>query len=166
MKITLIGFMGAGKTTIGRLLSERLRMPFLDLDELVVEKVGMSIPEIFKKKGENKFRKIESSILEELLYQNRSFVLSTGGGTPTYLNNMELINQNSISVFLRTDFKTTWKRISSDENRPLVLLGKEKLFELYLRRLPFYLKAKFIIDATFLSPVDTVLNITRVLKTC
>jgi shikimate kinase len=64
MKVTLVGFMGAGKTTIGKLLSERLRMPFLDLDELVVEKVGMSIPEIFKKKGENEFRKIESSILK------------------------------------------------------------------------------------------------------
>ncbi|SMO75546.1 shikimate kinase [Balnearium lithotrophicum] len=166
MKVTLVGFMGAGKTTIGKLLSERLKTPFLDLDELIVEQVGMSIPEIFKKKGENEFRKIESSILKELLYQNRSFVLSTGGGTPTYLNNMELINQNSISVFLRTDFKTTWRRISSDENRPLVLLGKEKLLKLYLKRLPFYFKAKLIIDATFLSPVDTVLNIIKVLKSC
>ena len=87
MKISLIGFMGCGKTTVGRLLSKRLGIPFFDLDELVVEREGMSIPEIFKKKGERVFRKLESQVLKELLLKNISFVLSTGGGTPTYLNN-------------------------------------------------------------------------------
>jgi shikimate kinase len=165
MKISLIGFMGCGKTTIGRLLSKRLGIPFLDLDEIVVKRVGMSIPEIFKRKGENVFRKLESQLLKELLLQNTSFVLSTGGGTPTYLNNAELINRYSKSVYLKTQFNILWERISSDKNRPLTSLGRENLLKLYLRRLPFYHKAHFTVEASFRSPTDVVLSIEKLITT-
>lgn len=152
MKITLVGFMGSGKSTVGRELSELLGFPLLDLDRLIVEKTGKSIPEIFKSLGEEGFREIEASVLKESLLKEGSGIIATGGGAPAYGENIEVINRHSLSVFLKTPFEVIWERISRDENRPLVKLGREGVMELYRKRLPYYERAKLIVECEGKSP--------------
>ena len=164
MKIVLLGFMGSGKSTIGKLLSERLEVPFLDLDEEIVRKTGLSIPEIFSSSGEEKFREIEREVLIGLLLKPESLVISTGGGAPAYKDNMELINKNSISIYLKADFEKLWKRISKDSNRPLVTAGKEKVRELFERRIPFYEKADIVVRTDILTPDETVERILKFMQ--
>ncbi len=164
MKIVLLGFMGSGKSTIGKLLSERLEVPFLDLDEEIVRKTGLSIPEIFSSSGEEKFREIERETLMGLLSKPESLVISTGGGAPAYKDNMELINKNSISIYLKADFEKLWKRISKDSNRPLVTAGKEKVRELFERRIPFYEKADIVVRTDIFTPDETVERILKFMQ--
>ena len=164
MKIVLLGFMGSGKSTIGKLLSERLEVPFLDLDEEIVRKTGLSIPEIFSSLGEEKFREIERETLIGLLSKTESLVVSTGGGAPAYKDNMELINKNSISIYLKADFEKLWKRISKDSNRPLVAAGKEKVRELFERRIPFYEKADIVVRTDIFTPDETVERILKFMQ--
>ena len=142
MKIVLVGFMGSGKSTVGKLLSERLRIPLIDTDAEVERRTGMSISEIFSEKGEKYFRELERNLIEKFLSSQEQLVISTGGGLPAYFNNMELLNRNAFTVYLEADFEVLWQRISEDENRPLVALGKEKVKELFERRRPFYEMAK------------------------
>jgi shikimate kinase len=164
LKVTLIGFMGSGKTTVGELLSKELNLPFVDLDDEIVRETGLSIPEIFEIKGEKEFRKIENYLLQKILVRDGSFVLSTGGGTPAYLNNMNLINSFSFSVYLRAPFEVLWKRISKDRNRPLAGLGKERVKELFLRRIPYYERAHLKVDTFGKEPPEIVEEITGILK--
>ena len=98
MKIVLLGYMASGKSSIGKKLAKILNVPFVDLDDLISEKEKLSIPEIFKTKGEIYFRKKEIENLENF-FQKDKFVLAVGGGTPCYGNNMDLINDNSISIY-------------------------------------------------------------------
>ena len=154
MKVTLIGFMGSGKSTVGKELSKLLGFPFIDLDDLIVKEVGMSIPEIFESFGEEKFREIESSLLKEVLLKKSELILSTGGGTPAYKDNVKVINQLSKSVFLKTPFETLWERISKDKNRPLTKFGKEGLLELYTKRLPYYERAHLIVECEGKKPKE------------
>jgi shikimate kinase len=145
-RITLIGFMGCGKTSVGRELSNLLKVPFLDLDSSIVERTGMKIPEIFERFGEEGFREVERETLKEVLKRSGEFILSVGGGAPAYKDNANLINSFSTSLFLETPFEELWRRISRDPNRPLVKLGRERLKELYLKRLPFYERADFTVN--------------------
>jgi shikimate kinase len=163
MKVVLVGFMGSGKSTVGKLLSERLGVPFVDTDVEVEKRTGMDIPEIFKKKGEEYFRGLERRIIEELLSLPYLLVISTGGGLPAYSNNMELLNKKAFTVYLEADFEVLWRRISEDRNRPLVSLGKEKVKELLERRLPFYEMAKFKVRTDVNSPVACVEEILNAL---
>jgi shikimate kinase len=94
MKLFLIGLPGSGKSTLAKELSKKLKYPFTDTDELICKKEGSSIEEIFINKGENNFRKIESDILKELVRTNGNAIISTGGGTPCFFDNMEIINQH------------------------------------------------------------------------
>ena len=164
LKIVLLGFMGSGKSTIGKLLSERLEVPFLDLDEEIVQKTGLSIPEIFSSLGEEKFREIERETLMGLLSKPESLVISTGGGAPAYKDNMELINENSISIYLKADFEKLWERISKDSNRPLVTAGKKKVRELFARRIPFYEKADIVVRTDIFTPDETVERILKIMQ--
>lgn len=152
MKLVLVGFMGSGKSTVGKFLSEKLSLSLVDLDSIIVERTGLSIPQIFKEKGEEFFREKERELLLEKLKGNSSFILSTGGGAPAYKNNMEIINSYATSVFLYADFKTLYSRISGDENRPLASLDEVRLRELYQKRFPFYRKAHFTVDTSGKSP--------------
>jgi shikimate kinase len=145
-RITLVGFMGCGKSSVGRELSELLRLPLLELDSLIVERTGMEIPLIFERLGEEGFREIEREVLKEVLKREGEFILSTGGGAPAYKDNMSLINSFSLSFFLETPFEELWSRISQDPNRPLVKPGKERVRELYRKRLPFYRRADFTVN--------------------
>ncbi len=164
MKVVLIGFMGSGKSTVGKLLSKKTSLPFVDLDSVIVEREGRTIPEIFREEGEEFFRELEREMLISELRREGSFVLSTGGGAPAYRNNMEVINSLATSVFLYADFETLYGRISGDGNRPLASLEKEKLRELYQKRLPFYRKAHFTVDTTGKTPEEVAEEVISLLS--
>ena len=145
--ITLLGYMGSGKTTYGKLLAERLGLDFIDLDDFIVEKSGMEIAEIFKIKGENWFRKIETKYLEELIKRD-NLILSLGGGTPMQNGNMNLINDFTESVYLKASVNTLYKYLKYNRSkRPIIKnLSDSELKEFISKhldeRLPFYSKAK------------------------
>ena len=118
-KIILIGMPGAGKSTFGKKLAKDVGLPFFDLDELIEAGSGQTIPEIFEK-GEDRFRIIEKDVLIEFLNSNDSFVLSAGGGTPCFYDNLNLMLQSSIVVYLKREVDELVQRLSgSESNRPL-----------------------------------------------
>ncbi len=132
MNIILIGFMGSGKSTIGKVLSEKMERPFLDTDEVISKNVGLSISEIFKKYGEKFFREEERKLIFEMLHNIEDSIISTGGGMPCYLDNGKLLREIGIVAYLKAPFDLILKRINS-ENRPL-FSEEESLRYLYLTR--------------------------------
>ncbi|MEZ7916397.1 MAG: shikimate kinase [Polaribacter sp.] len=138
MKIVLLGYMASGKSTIGREISKKLDMKFIDLDDYISKREKSSISEIFKVKGEIYFRRIESFYLSEILNSKDSIILSLGGGTPCYSNNMELIlNSEASSIYIKASIKTLVARLTSEKNkRPLVAeLENDKLTEFVAKHL-------------------------------
>ena len=138
MKIVLLGYMASGKSTIGREISKKLDMKFIDLDDYISKREKRSISEIFKVEGEIYFRKIESSYLGEILNSKDSFILSLGGGTPCYSNNMKLIlNSEASSIYIKASIITLVARLTSEKNkRPLVAeLENDKLTEFVAKHL-------------------------------
>jgi shikimate kinase len=152
MKIVLIGYMSSGKSTIGKHLADKLFLPFIDLDIYIEKKEKKSVSDIFKNKGEIYFRLIEHKYLKEILISDQKVVLSLGGGTPCYADNMNLINTaNTISFYLQTSIKELVDRLTKEkDDRPLIAsLEDNKISEfvakhLFERRV-FYEKANFII---------------------
>ena len=121
MRIFLIGFMGSGKTYWGRLLSEKLNLPFFDLDEEVVNAEKKSITEIFAREGEEYFRLKEKEILHSIAENNTRFIMSCGGGAPCYFNNIEYMHKVGTTVWLNTSIDTLYSRlIKEKEQRPLL----------------------------------------------
>tara|TARA_B110000967_G_scaffold3056_1_gene3142 strand:+ start:63 stop:578 length:516 start_codon:yes stop_codon:yes gene_type:complete len=138
MKIVLLGYMASGKSTIGREISKKLDMKFIDLDDYISKREKSSISEIFKVEGEIYFRRIESFYLSEILNSKDSIILSLGGGTPCYSNNMELIlNSEASSIYIKASIKTLVTRLTSEKNkRPLVAeLENDKLTEFVAKHL-------------------------------
>ncbi|MBP1841373.1 shikimate kinase [Formosa algae] len=123
MNLILIGYMGSGKSTLGRKLAETLQYPFIDLDDYMEEQEQLSIPELFKVRGEIYFRKKEHEYLKALLQEQDNVVLALGGGTPCYANNMDLItkNENAKSFYFKAGIKELTSRLKHEkENRPLL----------------------------------------------
>jgi len=122
MKIVLVGYMGSGKSTIGRLLSKKLNINFIDLDDYIERQLEKSISTIFEEHGEIYFRKMEHNLVKELMNKKDSFILSTGGGTPCYSQNMEVINAKSTNVFyLKLSIAALVERLTLEkEHRPLI----------------------------------------------
>ena len=153
MKIILLGYMGSGKSTIARLLGERLQLRAMDLDALIESEAKQGIPDIFKEKGEIYFRKLEHQVLKKVLRSPDSFVIALGGGTPCYSGNMDLLLNTTSQVFyLKMGIPALTKRlIGEKEYRPIIshipdddlpeFIGKH-LFE----RQPFYMQAPHIIN--------------------
>ncbi|MDX6745987.1 shikimate kinase [Polaribacter sp. PL03] len=138
MQIILLGYMASGKSTIGKQVSKKLCMNFIDLDDYISERENMSVSEIFKIKGEIYFRRIENTYLQEILSFEEGFVLSLGGGTPCYANNMELINSSKAkSIYIKASIKTLVTRIIEEKSkRPLVAnLENEKITEFVAKHL-------------------------------
>lgn len=131
--IILIGMPSAGKTTIGKMLAQRMNKEFVDLDDAIIKKAGMSIPEIFKVSGEAGFRVIETEVSIELAKCNNK-IIATGGGTVKHKVNMKYLRQNGITIFIDRDIN---KLISSDPNRPLSS-SREALQQLYTERSSLY----------------------------
>ncbi|NPA14175.1 MAG: shikimate kinase [Aquificae bacterium] len=137
-KVFLVGFMGSGKTTIGRLLAKKLKVPFVDIDEEIEIREGLKIPEIFALKGENYFRKLELEVLKEITLSLPSFVMATGGGLGANPRAMEFMKKHGTVVWLDIDFDTFLRRTSKDPNRPLLKRGEEKLKKLFEERKKVY----------------------------
>lgn len=165
MVISLIGYMGCGKSHISKILSDKINFSLIDLDKEISRRNKLTIPEIFEKKGEIQFRKLEREALEEILVSEENIVLSLGGGTPVYYNNMELINHNSKSIFLRASVNTLFERLSKQkEKRPLIAnISDEDLPEFIAKHLfernVFYSKAQFSVNTDSRTPEDIVQEI-------
>lgn len=149
--IFLVGFMGSGKTTLGRKLANHLQKEFIDLDHLIVDRAGMSIPEYFEKYGEDQFRQLESEVLKE--QAGIDAVVSTGGGSPCYFDNMDWILANGLAVYLHLTPKALHARLQQSKiaNRPALkgLNGEELLLfieEKLAQREPYYNRAQLHID--------------------
>jgi len=113
--------MGSGKTTVGRKLNQNLNVDFIDLDEFIELKEGLRISEIFKQKGEIYFRKQESIWFNHLLNENKSLIISLGGGTPCYANNhLRLQDENVLSFYLKANIETLVIRLKQNSDRPLL----------------------------------------------
>ncbi len=151
MKIILLGYMASGKSTIANKLAKSLSLQSIDLDDFIEENEGCSIKTIFRDKGEIYFRNKENSYLKELAKNNEEFVLASGGGTPCYTNNIDLITENGISVYLKASIQTLFDRLVLEKSqRPLISeLSDEKLKEFIAKHLfertPFYEKALYTI---------------------
>lgn len=128
MKLVLIGYMGSGKTTVGKLLAQELGFEFIDLDDYIEASLNEKIAHIFKTKGELYFRKKESELLNEILDDNRDLVIALGGGTPCYGINMDTILQKTNMVFyLKLSIASLIERLYKEkEHRPLISHLKDK----------------------------------------
>lgn len=150
MHIILIGFMGAGKTTVGKELAEKLGFPFYDTDQLIEAQMEMSVSNIFSKFGEDKFRSLETEILKGSWTQEENWVLSVGGGLPMKAENQALLKQIGIVVYLRVKTDTVLLRLKGDTTRPLLKgdNAREKADSLLEYRGPFYeAGAELVVDA-------------------
>ena len=166
MKVILVGYMGSGKSTVGRLLAADLNLSFLDLDTYIEEKEAMSITEIFETKGEIFFRKKEYHYLQALLNSEQKFVLSTGGGTPCYSGNMDAMLAKTSNVFyLKVTIPELVKRIGTEkEHRPLIKdITAEALPEFFGKHLfernPYYAKASHTMLCSNKTPKEVVSEI-------
>ncbi len=162
MIISLVGYMGSGKSHISKILSEKINFKLIDLDKEIARRNKSTIPEIFEKKGEIYFRKLEREALEEILASEENVILSLGGGTPVYYNNMEIINHNSKSVFLRASVGTLSERLlKQKEKRPLIAkISDENLPEFIAKHLfernDFYNKAQVSVITDNRTPEEIV----------
>ena len=149
--------MGSGKTLVSKELNILNNFKIFDLDTEISKQNNRSITEIFKEKGEIFFRKTEKEVLEKILSSEKNIILSLGGGTPCYYNNIDRINEKTISVFLKTNVKTLAQRLSSEKDkRPLIQnISNEDLSEFIAKHLfernPFYNQAKITINTDNLS---------------
>jgi len=152
MKVVLLGYMASGKSVVGSILANNLKIKFIDLDNYIEEKEQLSISDIFELKGEIYFRKKEGTYLKEILNLGEDCIISLGGGTPCYGNNMELIENNSKSFYLNASINAIFERLKCETSkRPLVsTIGKENLKEYIAKHLfernPFYKKAQYKIS--------------------
>jgi shikimate kinase len=155
MLIALTGFMGSGKTSVGRLVADALGCPFLDLDEIIVKKAGRSIPEIFKADGEKGFRRLEKDALEKTVakYAENTAVLALGGGTVTVPGAVKLLQEKTLCIYLQADIDTLIGRLQGQtEGRPL---ADDNMAGRLAQREPLYQEAAHVtIDTTGLAPEE------------
>ena len=155
MMITLTGFMGSGKTTVGKVLADFLGCPFMDLDDLIVKKAGKSIPEIFAEDGEPAFRQLEARLLRQTVekYTENTVVLALGGGAVTAPASAALLREKTVCIYLRATLETLQSRLEGETaGRPL---ADASLADRLAAREPLYEQtAHVIIDTDGLSPEE------------
>ncbi len=165
-RVFLIGYMGSGKTTIGKKIAEKINMHFIDLDLFIENRYRKNIRQIFEEKGEAVFRKIEAQALKEVA-EFEDIVVSTGGGVPCFFNNMALMNTWGTTIYLKVSVEELVKRLNGcKQNRPLIKDKDPDELKIYVseslkERELFYNQASFVLDTEQLlteTDVDTMVD--------
>jgi len=147
VNLALVGFMGTGKTSVGRLVAEHLHFDFLDTDEMIQTRAGRTIADIFAKDGEPAFRTLERQVVAELAERKKTLI-STGGGLPANLENLEALKTHALVVCLWASPEKIWERVRSQSHRPLLHDPdpQKKIRDLLEIRAPFYRQADVLIN--------------------
>lgn len=163
--IFLVGFMGAGKTTVGRVLAGRLGYRYCDSDKVIETKAGKTIPDIFSGLGEDRFRELESETLESLAGKIKQ-VIATGGGAVMRDRNWDAMKKGGVTVYLKAPAEVIWNRIKHSKTRPLLNVDNplDAAKELLEERIPFYEKADITVDTESLSVEEIASEIIKKLR--
>ena len=160
-RIILIGYMGAGKTTIGKALSKELGITFYDLDWYIESRMRKTVSEIFAERGEEGFRQIEYNMLHEVA-EFEDVIISCGGGTPCFFDNMDYLNQQGQVVYLKAEPEVLYKHLQMAKVERPLLKGKSKeelltfIKEQLDKREPFYTKARYTLDVSLMDNYDKI----------
>jgi shikimate kinase len=158
--VILIGLPGAGKTTVGRHLARKFKLPFADSDQIIEDRLGCSIRDFFAREGENAFRDLEQEVIDELTLNSTAQVLSTGGGVVLRPANRQHLRERGRVVYLRSQPEELFRRLRHDTSRPLLQVDdpKEKLRELFEARDPLYRETAHFVMDTGRPSVATLVN--------
>uniref|UniRef100_UPI003FED4C30 shikimate kinase n=1 Tax=Prevotella sp. TaxID=59823 RepID=UPI003FED4C30 len=160
-RIIIIGYMGSGKTTVGHALSQELGLPFYDLDWYIETRMHRTVKQIFDEKGEKGFRKIEHNLLHEVA-EFEDVIISCGGGTPCFFDNIDYINRQGETVYLKCTTDVLYKHLKMGKTVRPLLLNKtpdevKTFIEAQLKqREPFYAKAKHIVDVSLMDNKEKI----------
>lgn len=160
-RIIIVGYMGSGKTTVGKALSKEMGLPFYDLDWYIESRMRKSVKQIFDEVGEEGFRRIERSMLHEVA-EFENVIISCGGGTPCFFDNMDYINRQGETVYLKCTPKVLHSHLKMGKTvRPLLLNKTSDEVDAYIKeqlewREPFYNKAKHILDVSLMDNLGQV----------
>ncbi len=160
-RIIIIGYMGSGKTTVGHALSQELGLPFYDLDWYIETRMHRTVKQIFDEKGEEGFRKIEHNMLHEVA-EFEDVIISCGGGTPCFFDNIDYINRQGETVYLKCTTDVLYKHLKMGKTVRPLLLNKtpdevKTFIEAQLKqREPFYAKAKHIVDVSLMDNKEKI----------
>lgn len=163
LRVVIIGFMGAGKTTVGSMLARSIGWSFLDLDEEVARREGMPVPEIIRKRGIRGFRRVEAAVGRELLRSRRA-VIAFGGGWPAEPGHMDMLGDRTVSVWLRVGTQSALARIAgSDTERPLLQVDDPvgAAESLLTERIPHYRRGDIVVDTEDRAPDEVVMEILK-----
>jgi shikimate kinase len=158
--LALVGFMGTGKSSVGRIIAHQLQFRFVDTDDLIESQTGMSIPEIFTQQGEPAFREHERRVVEELS-QERGIVIAAGGGLVVDTANMASLKNHALVVCLWASPETIWERVRSQTHRPLLQAPdpQSRIRDLLAARAPAYKQADVLIQSGFRSPREVAAQV-------
>ena len=160
-RIILIGYMGAGKTTVGKALAKELRMPFYDLDWYIESRMHNTVKAIFDERGEAGFRKIEHNMLHEVA-EFEDIIISCGGGTPCFFDNIDYMNRQGETVYLKAMPEVLYGHLKMGKTiRPLLLNKTADEVQVFIReqlaqREPYYSKAKHVLDVNLLDDYEKI----------
>lgn len=161
LRILLIGYMGAGKTTIGKVLSDEMNIPFYDLDWYIEARMHRNIKQLFEERGEEGFRKIEQAMLHEVA-ENENVIIACGGGTPCFFDNMDYMNRQGTTIYLKAIPEVLYAHLKMGKTIRPLLLGKteEEIGQLIVRQVAeresYYLKAKYVLNINLLSSAEKI----------
>ena len=161
IRIILIGYMGAGKTTVGKALAKALGVTFYDLDWYITSRMRKTVGQIFEERGEDGFRQIERSMLHEVA-EFENVIISCGGGTPCFFDNIDYMNQQAPVVYLKADPEVLYKHLAMSKNDRPLLRGKSQeelivfIREQLEKREPFYTKARYTLDVSLMDDYSKI----------
>ncbi|MFH1505309.1 MAG: shikimate kinase [Candidatus Omnitrophota bacterium] len=163
--VYIVGFMGTGKTVVGKLLAQRFSKEFVEMDQMIEAKEGMSIVDIFAEKGESYFRRLETEVLKEISLKQGSIV-SCGGGLVCNEENLTLLKKAGVVFCLKASSATIYQRIKKHGHRPLLNVEDplKKIEELLAKRACYYNKADYSIDTEGIEPPEVVSRIATILS--
>lgn len=160
-RIILIGYMGAGKTTVGKALAQELGITFYDLDWYISSRMRKTIAQIFEERGEDGFRQIERNMLHEVA-EFEDVVISCGGGTPCFFDNIDYMNQQAPVIYLKAEPEVLYKHLAISKNDRPLLRGKSQdelitfIREQLDKRNPYYSKARYTLDVSLMDNYEKI----------